>query len=197
MCPCGGMGRRSRLKICGLTGTVGSSPTGGTNGYIAQLVERFLHTEMVGGSNPSISTNYSNVVNDILARQGSQSLGEIMSHVQGSETDTCQQIASILQETRRKILTNQCEVVVNKHDVSSYRQVYVVDVLNQFVEAYFNIRQRIVEYEKNTRTIQEQAYEAGRQAGFEYATTHEFISIQSLRAMSVQELANLLETNSE
>ena len=118
-----------------------------------------------------------------------------MHQAQSTEHTICQQIADILQDAQRKVLKRDCEVIVIKNDNLAYNQTYVVDALTRFVDAYFNIRERIVGYETDTRKIRDQAYAEGLQAGFAHATTHEFISIDALRAMTLQELAQLLHTD--
>src|SRR3954470_22168384 len=56
-CRGGGIGRRAWLRAMCPQGHKGSSPFLVTNyGRLAQLVERLVYTEVVGGSNPSSPT---------------------------------------------------------------------------------------------------------------------------------------------
>ena len=60
-CSCGGIGRRSGLKIRGTTILAGSSPATSTNDKyrgVEQLVARRAHNPEVVGSNPASATKY-------------------------------------------------------------------------------------------------------------------------------------------
>ena len=56
-CQCGEIGSHKRLKISRSCGHEGSSPSVGTNGLLAQLVEQRTFNPLVEGSSPSQPTS--------------------------------------------------------------------------------------------------------------------------------------------
>lgn len=102
-----------------------------------------------------------------------------------------QEMIAVLQDVTNHIHGQRYVVVTNKEKQTANER-YIVDALKSFTESYLRIRDNIKQHYADENAIRQRAFEQGKQAGFDFVVNQEYISVETLRHMSVQELANLL-----